>query len=276
MKFQESLETFGCSQLWSNFLHEIQRNLEPDTGLSVKARRQIVANNVACLLGHYGIMQRYVNSLLEGEVKDAQFREKRAVVLNMLLTEIQKEHQRVPTPIGGKINNRGVVEAKEQAQRGIGRLEGLAFQLQESEEFKAIGIRRGEALRVLICALDDAEAAIMGRVRKVAERYGFADALGAQLGPDYFRGKDAKYSGPQNPPLKPSGDTDFIMSASECWCIYCDSKVEKSEKDKMSPCEHLVCTKCLRMLSSKVTIPGDTRTYDYGNLKKHPHAGTKP
>ena len=176
MKFQESLETFGCSQLWSNFLHEIQRNLEPDTCFSNEKRRQIVANNVACLLGHYGIMQRYVNSLLEGEVKDAQFREKRAIVLNGILTEIQKEHQRVPTPIGGKINNRGVVEAKEQAQRRLGQLESMAFQLQESEEFKAITIRRREALKVLGQALDDAEAAIMGRVRKVAERYGFADA----------------------------------------------------------------------------------------------------
>jgi len=103
-----------------------------------------------------------------------------------------------------------------------------------------------------------------------------AEHFGDQKGPHYFRGEKPIYSGPQNPPLKPSGDTAFTMSESQCWCIYCDSKVEKSEKDKMSPCEHLVCTKCLRMLSSKVTIPGDTRTYDYGNLKKHPHAGTKP
>jgi len=281
MKFQESLETFGCSQLWSNFLHEIQRNLEPDTCFSNEKRRQIVANNVACLLGHYGIMQRYVNSLLEGEVRDAQFREKRAIVHNMILTEIQKEHQRVPTPIGGKINNRGVVEAKEQAQRGIGRLEGLAFQLQESEEFKAIGIRRGEALRVLICALDDAESAIMGRVRKVAERYGFADALGAQLpgwGKDgYYRDTEKPvYSGPQNPPVKPSGDSDIILSQSKCVCVYCGIEVEKKPLDLNTPCEHLICPRCTRMLGTKTGIPNDKRIYDYGDLKHRPGSGRYP
>lgn len=111
---------------------------------------------------------------------------------------------------------------------------------------------------------------------EVSELTKLTEYLGAQLGPNYLRGPDAKYSGPQNPPLKPSGDSAFIMSDSECWCIYCNEKVEKSKQDKMSPCEHLVHSKCHRMLSSKVTMPNDKRVYQYGQLPKHPHATEQP
>jgi hypothetical protein len=101
--------------------------------------------------------------------------------------------------------------------------------------------------------------------------------LGQQQGPNYYHPLDKDgnpkpvYGGPQNQPLKPSGDGDFILSQSECWCVYCQEKVEKAPEDKNRLCEMLVHKKCGRMLGSKVTMANDKRVYDYGQLKTHPH-----
>ena len=288
MKWNETIRKLGVQESWSNFLNDISRPVKTIEGKS-HLDKQLAQIHVEGLLGHANIMLDLAHRLNQSYERELTFyNEKLKLKLEvgeMLLSEeaalgkLVSRKNLAGKPVEGLGSNAECSESREMARENLGQIRQMYIQLSSSEDYSARLTRHGEALKIFGAGVSDAVEAVNRRVSEICGAYGLqaeGEALGQQAGPSYFRGKEPLYSGPQNVSRKPSGDTDFIMSASECWCTYCDSKVEKSEKDKMQPCEHLVCLKCLRMLSSKVTIPGDTRIFDYGDLKKRPGSGSIP
>lgn len=280
MNFNEALRELNCEQLWGKFIHEILTSLNMYDFKTFESKQNWALICANTLLGHEVIMKEYYGRLLDNYLQDCEFSINRLGIQAELAQELLEERRKLPKltkTISGN-EKRVEVENREEGLKTISRLETMMELCEESKEHVAKRNRTGLALTILSKALDDAEKTIEKQIITISETYDLPNLfqeLGQQQGPSYFRGKEPIYSGPQNVSRKPSGDKDFIMSESECWCIYCNSKIEKSAKDKMSPCEHLVCVKCSRMLSSKVVMCDDKRIYDYG-LPKHPHASDKP
>jgi hypothetical protein len=224
-------------------------------------------------------MKQYYERLLDSYLQDCEFSINRLGIQSELAQSLLEERRKLPKPtktIGGN-EKRIDVQSREEGLRSIARLETMMELCKESKEHVERRNRTGLALTILSKSLDDCEKLIEKRVTEIAKTYDLPNLfeLGQQQGPSYFRGTEPIYSGPQNVSRKPSGDTDYIMSQSKCVCVYCGIEVEKKPSDLNTPCEHLICPKCTRMLGTKTGIPNDKRIYDYG-LPKHPHSGTKP
>ena len=283
------LVELGVQESWSNFLNEISRPVKTIEG-KPHLSKQLAKIHIETLLEHLNIMLDLSHRLAESYGRELDcYNAKlklRLEVDEMLLAEEAALGKLVPTKnlagkpvegLGGASNT--TFESREMARENLGQIRQMYIQLSSSEDYSARLTRHGEALKVFGAGVSDAIEAINKRADDICKTYGImseGEALGAQLGPDYFRGKEPIYSGPQNVSRKPSGDTDYIMSQSKCVCVYCGIEVEKKPSDLNTPCEHLICPRCTRMLGTKTGIPNDKRIYDYGDLKHHPHAGTKP
>jgi hypothetical protein len=81
---------------------------------------------------------------------------------------------------------------------------------------------------------------------------------------DTYRDYDKPiYSGPQNPPQRPSASPLLPTEESECWCVWCEQVIPKpKDASPLSKCEDFA-HKCkdgeMRMLTTKIRIAGDTR-----------------
>lgn len=275
MNFREALKEFNCEQLWYDFIHELHMPISND--FKSRESRQgwalICANG---LLDYLSIMKHYYERLLDSYLQDCEFSINRLGIQAELAQELLEERRKLPKltkTIGGN-EKRVDIENREEGLKSISRLETTMELCKESEGRISRRNRTGIALTILSKSLDDAEKLIEKRIVGICESYDLPNVyeLGQQQGPDYFHKKGQPYySGPQNPPQRPTvsplipGHVED-PATEKCWCAWCEQIIPKPRKANgdLSRCEdnaHLCKDGEMRMLTTAIKMGNDTREH---------------
>lgn len=248
----------GIGQLWGTFVTSVNELMSERPKDAMHA-----TIDATTLLGHSRIILEWLNDWAKNLLHEKEFIAERLKLANEIAETIIKEKNCVSRP-----NENGIVESGEKRAERIGYLKGMRESMQVSQEELAQVETQQAYQQSFSRAWEDMHVHIIERVEQLVKDFNLQE-FGAQVGADYWRRKDQPYySGPQNPPRKPTASPlipGYLEdpSAEQCWCSWEMQYVPKPKSDNPnSKCEdfaHRCVDGEMRMLTTALKMPHDQR-----------------